>query len=157
MIELRPYQSAAIDQLRANVRAGILRQLLVAPCAARGRDRGVAGIKRTINLKGANMPSKKDRIVVVVARQATGSWARVAYGTLVEQTEARVVLKQCRQALYYARESGGEFGLAAHGPRGECRISAVVELAELYGPGLVMDCSEAAITAWRNAPVFAGK
>jgi hypothetical protein len=101
--------------------------------------------------------AKAERHVVVIARPVGSNWARVLCGVLVDRTGDAATLTNCRQALYYARESGGELGLAAHGPRGECRITAAVSRVEVTGVGFVADCSEAAVTAWRDAPVYAGK
>jgi ethanolamine utilization protein EutA (predicted chaperonin) len=100
---------------------------------------------------------KEGRQVVVISRQAAGNWARVVQGTLIECSETRAVLTNARQALYYSRASGGEFGLASLGPGIESRISAPVPRAEMFGVGAVMDCTETAVTAWRTAPVYAGK
>lgn len=98
--------------------------------------------------------AKSSRYVVVVARPPGSNWARVVAGVLVEQQADRVVISEARQALYYAKESNGEVGLASNGPRGECRITAPIPRLELTGVGLVADCTEAAATAWRTAPAL---
>jgi len=96
---------------------------------------------------------KAERYVVAIARAPNSNWARVCFGTLAEQTSDLVVLTDARQALYYDGKTGGEFGLAAHGPRGDCRITATIGRAEMSGfSGLLMDCSGAAVEAWKKAP-----
>lgn len=99
---------------------------------------------------------------VVVSGKPTGSnWARVAQGELVEKTvnpdgSFNVTLRGARQALYFDAKSGGEFGLAVHGPLGDCRITGMVASASLSGMTLEMLCGEAARLAWAKAPIFGG-
>ena len=96
-----------------------------------------------------------DRYVVAITRAPNSNWARVCFGKLAEQTADKVTLTDARQALYYDGQTGGEFGLAAHGPRGECRITAPVARAELSAfAGLLMDCAPAAVEAWTKAPTW---
>ena len=103
------------------------------------------------------MAAKKSRHVVAIVRAPNSNWARVVFGELVEQREKLVVLGGARQALYYDAKTGGELGLAAHGPAGQCRISAVVDRVELSGfEGILMDCRVEAVKAWAEAPVFRG-
>lgn len=103
------------------------------------------------------MGEAKRRYVVAIVRTPNGGWARVIFGNLVEQKEKLIVLSEARQAIYYDAQTGGELGLAAHGPAGACRISAVVNRVELSGfEGLLMDCEDAAIQAWRTYAVFRG-
>lgn len=99
---------------------------------------------------------KQERFVVVISRPNGSNWARVIAGALAEQTADRVILTNARQALYYGRESGGEIGLAVHGPKGQSRISGTAPRVELMAPHFVADCTEAAAAAWRDAPVFGG-
>jgi hypothetical protein len=100
---------------------------------------------------------KLKRYVVAVVKAPNSNWARVVFGELVAQKEKLVVLAKARQALYYDSKTGGELGLAATGPAGNCRITGTVGRVELSGfEGLLMDCDEAAIAAWKEASVYRG-
>ena len=122
------------------------------------RSRGSDGGGRMKLTKEEYMATKQtDRHVVAIVRAPNSNWARVIFGRLVEQREKLVVLAQARQALYYDSKTGGELGLAAFGPTGQCRISGEASRVELseFG-GLLMDCSPQAIESWHSAPVFRG-
>lgn len=103
------------------------------------------------------MPKSEKKQVVIVARAPNSNWARVVQGALADRTGDTAILENARQALYYGQGSSGEFGLAVKGPSSDSRISPVVPRAEILGVGLILDCTEAALTAWRDAPVYVGR
>ncbi|NBD11856.1 DUF6948 domain-containing protein [Corallococcus silvisoli] len=95
----------------------------------------------------------KAKQVVVISKPVGSNWARVLQGTLIDydRKDGHAVLEGARQALYYGKDSGGEVGLAAVGPKGDSRVGPKLPgRVEVPGVVLVADCTAEAITAWES-------
>ena len=62
-------------------------------------------------------------------------------------------LKNPQMCVYWHASVRGVLGLASHGPNKDCRISPVgVPSIQLRGITAVIECSEQAEKAWKEAP-----
>lgn len=69
-----------------------------------------------------------------------------------ENTDGETIkLKRARNCLYWPAANKGFLGLASDGPAKGSRVGPAADL-ELRNITCVVECSEAAVTAWENSP-----
>ena len=76
----------------------------------------------------------------------------VFFGTLVEEDEKKVVLKDARNCVYWSADVKGFLGLVASGPTVSCRIGPAALKLSLHDVTAIADCSPEAVEAWERAP-----
>ena len=86
------------------------------------------------------------KVVVTTAQRG------VFFGELAEDDGETVTLVNARNCVYWAVETRGFLGLAAHGPKGACRIGPAAPKIVLMGVTCVASCSDEAIKAWEAEP-----
>jgi hypothetical protein len=77
----------------------------------------------------------------------------VIFGYTTDPHARPIVLTAARMCLYWSADVGGVFGLAENGPTEGCKISAPAPRVTLEGVTAVFDVADAAVTAWKSAPV----
>lgn len=100
------------------------------------------------------MAKKKERFVVICTDRRG-----VFFGKLESLTEPRMgeqlrtaVLSEARNCVYWTNTEKGVLGLASAGPSSGCRVGPAVPRLELALVTAVVDCTQAAVDAWRSAP-----
>ena len=76
----------------------------------------------------------------------------VFFGTLVEDNDDRVTLKDARNCVSWNVETRGFLGLAATGPKPGCRIGPAVPSLTLSGVTSVARCTDEAALLWESGP-----
>jgi hypothetical protein len=74
----------------------------------------------------------------------------VFFGELVAANGSTVVLKGCRNCLYWDKSVKGFLGLAATGPLEGSLVGPAAEETELRSVTSTTKCSEAAIARWES-------
>jgi hypothetical protein len=82
----------------------------------------------------------------------TTQYRGVYFGTLVEhdQKERTCVLKDARMCLYWDADTNGVDGLASRGPNSRCKVGSPAPKIWLPGLTSLVDCTPAAVKAWRD-------
>lgn len=86
---------------------------------------------------------------IVVVTTAHGG---VFYGMLTALEANVATLTQARNCLYWSRSVKGFLGLAAEGPKKDCRVGPEVEELVLYDVTSITRCTPSAIEKWKAAP-----
>lgn len=94
------------------------------------------------------MSEKKGKAVVV-----TTSNNGVYFGYIVGKASPdRVVLRNCRNCLYWDDSVRGYVGLSVVGPGEACFVGPAAPEMTLYGVESIAECTEVAVAAWESAP-----
>ena len=94
------------------------------------------------------MATKKTQRNVIVTTNHRG----VFYGTLdADNGKESVVLTHARNVIYWSGKRGF-MGLASHGPEKDSRIGSTAQRITLYEITGVVDCTEAAVSAFAAWP-----
>lgn len=88
-------------------------------------------------------------VPVVVCTDKRG----VVFGHTTDTSARPITLTDARMCLYWSADVGGVFGLAEIGPTKSCKISAAPPSIILEGVTAIMTMTDAAVTAWKKAPV----
>ena len=76
----------------------------------------------------------------------------VFFGTLIEEDGDSVVLENAQNCVYWSVATKGFLGLAASGPRSDCKIGPPAQSLRLLGVTSIAEVSEEAAKRWRSAP-----
>lgn len=92
----------------------------------------------------------KKKIPVLVTTQHRGVFFGLANPDL---TRERIIeLTDCRNCLYWSRDTGGFLGLASHGPTNDCRVGKLAPLPViLHDITSVSHCTPEAAERWKAA------
>lgn len=88
----------------------------------------------------------KERAVLVTTEQRG-----VFFGYAAETGGTTINLRAARNCVYWAPETKGFLGLAAHGPSNNARVGPAADI-ELRNITCVAECTPEAVTAWESAP-----
>lgn len=98
---------------------------------------------------------KKDTFVVVT----TDHERRGVFGGILESKKRNenfntwdVILSECRNCVYWSKETKGFMGLASIGPQKGSRISPAITKSEINGVTCIMEVSNAAQKIWESEP-----
>ena len=83
----------------------------------------------------------------------TTSYRGVFFGYATDTTGDRVTLHDARNCIYWSAETGGFMGLGAVGPQKGSKIGATVSQIDLRSVTSVIECTPAAVEAWKSSPV----
>ena len=91
---------------------------------------------------------KKRMVLVTTDKDCRG----VFMGELVSREGDTVVLKDAQNAVYWACDTHGVFGLASIGPQKGSRITPIVPQIEINHVTSISDCTPEAVEKWRKQP-----
>ena len=91
-------------------------------------------------------PAAKKRPVLI-----TTVHRGVFFGYAIDTSGDTIKLSRGRCCLYWPAEQKGFIGLAVNGPVKGCRVGPAADI-ELRGVTSVSEATEAAVTAWEDAP-----
>lgn len=86
----------------------------------------------------------------------TTEYRGVFFGYAMDTSGDTIVLRNCRNCIYWTQAQGGFMGLASEGPTKDARIGARVERFEARKVTSVSDVSEAAVRVWEGCNVWRG-
>ncbi len=69
-----------------------------------------------------------------------------------EDSPGTIVLKNCRNCLYWSKDMKGFLGLAVHGPSNECRIGPSVKKITIFNVTSICEVSKESAKKWEVAP-----
>lgn len=100
------------------------------------------------NLPNMTTSTKTTRPVVVTTEH------RGVFFGLVEKIEPddKIVLTDAQMCVYWSSDVRGVLGLAATGPSKDCKVTAPVPRISLVKVTAIMDCTDAAVAAWKDRP-----
>jgi hypothetical protein len=84
----------------------------------------------------------------------TTEYRGVFFGYAEDTSGETIILKKARNCIYWAASVGGFLGLAATGPKKDCRIGAEVEQFEARKVTSVTEVNAEAAKKWSDAPCF---
>ena len=93
----------------------------------------------------------KERPVIV-----TTEYRGVFFGYATETSGDTITLKNARNCIYWSKATGGFMGLASNGPGEGSRIGAEVASIELRKVTSVVEMTDAAVAAWKEAKTYVG-
>ena len=85
---------------------------------------------------------------VVVTTEFRG----VFFGELYSEDGNIVVLKQCRNCVYWCASNKGFLGLAANGPLAGSKVGPPAASTKLFGVTSISDCTPESIVKWEASP-----
>lgn len=93
--------------------------------------------------------SQKRRAVVV-----TTEHRGVFFGYVKSDSglPAEIILTDARNAVYWSQSVHGVLGLAANGPKKDCRIGPAIPEISIWKITAVMACTPDAVAAWEGTP-----
>ena len=95
------------------------------------------------------MTTTKTTRPVVVTTEHRG----VFFGNVEKiEPDNKIVLTDAQMCVYWSSDVKGVLGLAATGPSKSCKVTPAVPRIGLTGVTAIMDCTEAAVAAWRGRP-----
>ncbi len=93
--------------------------------------------------------SKEKPKAVVVCTEHRG----VFFGYVkADSTPEKIVLTEARNAVYWSQSTHGVLGLAATGPKKDCRIGPAIPELTLWRITAVLACTAEAVSAWEASP-----
>ncbi len=98
-------------------------------------------------LTETEMPEKGRAVVVTTEHRG------VFFGYVKrDETPAEIILTDARNAVYWSQSVQGVLGLAANGPKKDCRIGPAIPELALWKITAVMACTSEAVAAWEGQP-----
>ena len=85
---------------------------------------------------------------VVVTTEFRG----VFFGCLTFRSDNVVELLDCRNCVFWSKETKGFIGLAVTGPTPGSRVGPAAAKTELRGVTSITECTDEAIARWESAP-----
>ena len=68
------------------------------------------------------------------------------------EPDNKIVLTDAQMCVYWSADVQGVLGLASGGPTEGCKITPAVPRLSLTGVTAIMDCTPAAVDAWKGRP-----
>lgn len=91
-----------------------------------------------------------DKKPVVITTENRG----VFFGYVEDDSKlpSEIVLTSARMCVYWSSATKGVLGLAAGGPRDDCRVTQAIPKLTAYKVTGVIECSPEATEAWEKGP-----